>query len=77
MNESIILGKREEKIIQAFRDHLGTFIHLPANARFLPIGKFHGAGKMTLESLIDKGLLEEVSDKGWRLTSLGWEVADA
>ena len=75
--ENIILGEREEKIIQAFRDHRGTFYHLPCDARFLHVGKLHGAGKTTRQSLIEKGLLEEVTDKGWRLTSLGWEVADA
>lgn len=33
-----ILSQRQENVIQAFRDHLGTFSHLPYSDRFLPTG---------------------------------------
>jgi hypothetical protein len=75
-SSGIILNVREEKVIQAFREHKAIFCHFPPAKRFLQAGKLHGTGNITHQSLIDKGLLEFIQGKGWRLTSVGWDVAD-
>jgi len=73
----VILNERQERVIQAFRDHSGAYNHRPPSSRFLPAGKLGiGVGKVTRQSLIDMQVLEYVSGKGWRLTSLGWELAE-
>jgi hypothetical protein len=75
-SSGILLNERQEKLVQAFRDHKSTFSHRPKSQRYLPTGKFHGAGQETFQSLIELGLLESDKIKGWRLTDLGWEIAD-
>ena len=74
-HSGFILGERQEKVLQAFRDHETTFSHRPYSSRFLPMGKLHGAGKVTRDSLVDMKILENVPGKGWRLTDLGWSLA--